>query len=290
MKLHLVDGTYELFRCFYGAPKAKALDGTETGAVRALLATLLRLLRDDSVTHVAVAFDHTIESFRNTLFPGYKTGDGIDPALWRQAPIAERAAHALGLVVWPMTEFEADDALATAAARYSALGPVDQVVIASPDKDLAQCVRGNTVVLWDRRRGRVIDEHGVIAKWGVPPASIPDYLALVGDTADGIPGLPGWGARSAAAILSRYRRLEHIPDDPAQWDIVVRGAPTLASTLREGRESAMLYRTLATLREDVTIEEGLDDLRWRGARRPALTQLCQEIGAPSFPVQVRDWR
>lgn len=279
MKVHLVDGTYELFRSFYGAPRAKSPAGVEVGATRGILATLLRLLREDGVTHVAVAFDTTIESFRNDLFAGYKTGDGVDPDLWSQAPLAERAARALGLVVWPMVEFEADDAMASAAARFAALEAVETVVLATPDKDLAQCVRGSRVVLWDRRRGLVIDEAGVIERWGVPPASIPDYLALVGDTADGIPGLRGWGARSAAAVLARYRHLEEIPDDPAFWDVAIRGAPALAASLREQRRAAMLYRTLATLREDVPLDEDLDDLRWRGADRNALTQLCDEIGA-----------
>jgi 5'-3' exonuclease len=290
VKVHLVDGTYELFRCYYGAPRASAPDGSEVGATRGLLATLLLLLREDDVTHVGVAFDHVIESFRNELFGGYKTGAGIDPDLWSQAPLAERAALALGLVVWPMVDFEADDAMAAAAARYGALEEVEQVVLATPDKDLSQCVRGGRVVLWDRRRRRVIDEAGVIEKWGVPPASIPDYLALVGDDADGIPGLRGWGARSAAAVLARYGHLEEIPDDPAAWDVKVRGAARLAGSLREEREEAVLYRTLATLCEDVPLGEELDDLRWRGADRQALTVLCEEIGAPRLVERVTCWR
>jgi len=290
VKVHLVDGTYELFRSYYGAPRASAPDGAEVGATRGLLSTLLRLLREDDVTHVGVAFDHVIESFRNDLFGGYKTGAGIDPDLWSQAPLVERAARALGLVVWPMVHFEADDAMATAAARYGALAPVEQVVLATPDKDLAQCVRGDRVVLWDRRRQRIIDEDGVIEKWGVAPASIPDYLGLVGDDADGIPGLRGWGARSSATVLARYGHLEQIPDDSAAWDVKVGGAARLAERLREEHEQAMLYRTLATLRGDVPLAEELDDLRWRGADRKDLTTLCQEIGALDVLERVTRWR
>lgn len=282
MKVHLVDGTYELFRAFYGAPRAKSPSGAEVGATRGVLATLLRLLREDDITHVAVAFDTTIESFRNGLFPGYKTGAGIDPDLWSQAPLAERAARAMGFVVWSMVQFEADDALATAAARFSEVDAVETVVVATPDKDLAQCVRGSRVVLWDRRRDVYTDEAGVIQRWGIPPASIPDYLALVGDTADGIPGLRGWGARSAAAVLARYGHLENIPDDPAAWDVALRSAPALAQILREQHQEAMLFRTLATLREDVPLDESLDDLRWRGADREILTGLCNEIGYNPF--------
>jgi 5'-3' exonuclease len=290
VKVHLVDGTYELFRSYYGAPRATAPDGAEVGATRGLVATLLRLLREDDVTHVGVAFDHVIESFRNDLFGGYKTGAGIAPDLWSQAQLAERAARALGLVVWPMVPFEADDAMAAAAARYGALDTVKQVVLATPDKDLAQCVRGDRVVLWDRRRQRIIDEDGVIEKWGVAPASIPDYLALVGDDADGIPGLRGWGARSSATVLARYGHLEQIPDDAAAWEVNVGGAARLAERLREEHELAMLYRTLATLREDVPLAEKLDDLRWRGADRRALTTLCEEIGALGLLERVTRWR
>jgi len=282
VKVHLVDGTYELSRAFYGAPRARSPSGAEVGATRGVLATLLRLLREDGVTHAAVAFDTTIESFRNDLFAGYKTGAGIDPELWSQAPLAERAARALGFVVWSMIEFEADDAMATAAARLSEMDAVETVVLATPDKDLAQCVRGSRVVLWDRRRDVYTDAAGVIQRWGIPPASIPDYLALVGDTADGIPGLRGWGARSAAAVLARYGSIENIPDDAAAWDLPLRGAPALAQILREQRQEAMLYRSLATLREDVPLDESLDDLRWRGADREALTALCNEITYTGF--------
>lgn len=290
MRVHLVDGTYELFRCFYGAPRARAPDGREVGATRGVLSTLLRLLNDSGVTHVGVAFDTVIESFRNDLFAGYKTGEGIDPDLWDQAPLAERAARALGLTVWSMVEFEADDAMATAAARFAAMPGVEQVVLATPDKDLAQCVRGDRVVLWDRRRDLYLDEGGVLAKWGVRPESIPDYLALVGDDADGIPGITGWGARSAAAVLSRYVHIESVPGSASEWEVDVRGAARLADALRTQREDALLYRQLATLREDVPIGERADDLLWRGADRESLAALCDEIGDPGLLDRVTRWR
>ncbi len=215
MKIHLVDGTYELFRHHFGAPPRKAPDGREVGATVGLLRSMVALLATPGVTHLGVAFDHVIPSFRNDLYPGYKTGEGVDPALLAQFPLAEEAISALGVVVWPMVEFEADDALGTAARRFEKLSPVEQIVICSPDKDLAQLVSGNRVVCWDRRREIVLDEAGVLAKYGVPPESIPDWLALVGDAADGYPGIPGWGAKSAAVVLSSYGHLESIPDDPA---------------------------------------------------------------------------
>ena len=282
VRVHLVDGTYELFRAFYGAPSAKAPDGSEVGATRGLLRSLASLIKQDGVTHVAVAFDHVIESFRNDLFPGYKTGEGIDPDLWEQFPLAERAAAALGMVVWPMVEFEADDALAAAAAKFA--DQVEQVVIASPDKDLTQCVRGNRVVCADRLRKTTLDEAGVVNKFGVPPASIPDWLALVGDSADGFPGLPRWGAKSASIVLARWRHLEHIPDRPSDWNVSVRGAESLAVSLREGRKDAELYRTLATLRTDVPLAQSLDDLRWRGPRQHDLDSLCTEMGDNTFLI------
>jgi 5'-3' exonuclease len=290
MNIHLVDGTYELFRQFYGAPEATAPDGREVGATRGLLRTLLALLRDPGTTHVAVAFDHVIESFRNDLFDGYKRGDGIDPALWAQFPLAERATRALGICCWPMVEFEADDALATAAARWADAPGVEQVRICSPDKDLAQCVRGRRVVLLDRRRKLIIDEAGVMEKYGVPPASIPDWLALVGDDADGIPGIPRWGRKSAATVLARYRKIDAIPEDAAAWDIGVRGAAGLAGSLRERREEALLYRRLTALRLDVPLAEGLDDICWRGALRPELEALCRELGEEQVPGRVSRWR
>ena len=290
MKVHLVDGTYELFRMFFGAPPATSPDGVEVGATLGLIRSFAALLADDAVTHVAVAFDHVIESFRNELFDGYKTGAGIDPALLGQFPLAERAAAALGLVVWPMVEFEADDAIATGAARYAEDPRVEQVVIASPDKDLCQCVRDAKVVLWDRRRQIVLDEPAVIEKHGVPPASIPDLLALVGDSADGIPGIPRWGAKGAAALLTRYGHLDRIPDDASEWDVKVRGAATLAENLRRNREAAELYRTLATLRRDAPLNEDLDALEWRGGDRPALEALAAELGEPSLVERVGRWR
>jgi 5'-3' exonuclease len=289
VKLFLLDGTFELFRAFYGAPSAKNRDGEEVGAARALLRSLLTLLRRQEVTHVACAFDHVIESFRNQLFAGYKTGAGIDPALLAQFPLAEEVARALGVVTWPMIEFEADDALATAAARF-ADAALDQVLICSPDKDLAQCVRGARVVCLDRLRDRLLDEEGVVAKFGVPPGSIPDWLALVGDSADGIPGVPRWGERSASALLRHYRALEEIPDDPAAWAVPVRGAAALAESLRAHREDALLYRRLATLRTDVPLPEDLDALRYRGARREALSSLCQRLGDDPDRLKVPSWQ
>ena len=290
MRIHLIDGTYELFRSYFGAPEAVGPRGAEVGATRGLLRSLLALLREDGVSHVACAFDHVIESFRNDLFAGYKTSEGVPPELMAQFPLAERAAHALGLVVWPMVEFEADDALATAAARFGAESEVEQVLICTPDKDMAQCVRGSRIVCFDRMRRRVLDEAAIIEKFGVSPASIPDWLALVGDDADGIPGVPRWGAKSAAAVLAHYRHLEAIPDQAAQWTVAVRGSAALAQTLGEHREEAVLYRRLATLRTDVPLAEGVDDLRWRGARRSELTELCHEIGDERLPERVARWR
>lgn len=286
MKVHLVDGTYELFRACFGAPPASGRDGSEVGAVRGLIATLCALLRDPDVTHLACAFDTVIESFRNELFAGYKTGDGLDPHLLAQFPLAERAAAALGIVVWPMIEFEADDALATAAARLAGQRDVEQVVICSPDKDLMQCVVGNQVVVFDRRRRIRYDEPAVITKFGVPPRSIPDWLALVGDAADGLPGVPHWGARSASVILARFGAIDVIPDDPRDWQVSLRGADRLAASLREHRQEALLYRTLATLRRDVPIDTDLAGLRWCGARTVDLRALCDDIGAPGLVDRV----
>ena len=290
MKIHLVDGTFELFRAHFGAPPAHDAAGRPVGAVRGLLATLLSLLREPGVTHVACAFDHVIESFRNALFEGYKTGEGIDPDLLAQFDPAERATAALGIVVWPMVEFETDDALATAAFRWRDEPGVEQVIICSPDKDLSQCVVGSRVICRDRLRRADRDEAGVVARFGVPPASIPDWLALVGDTADGIPGIPGWGEKSAGAVLARYGTLEAIPDDAASWDVAVRGRDRLAASLREGREDAALYRRLAMLRTDVPLVERLADLEWRGARRGDLEALCREIGASDLLSRVPRWR
>jgi 5'-3' exonuclease len=273
VNVHLVDGTYELFRAHFGAPRATGPGGREVGATRGLLRSLRALLREEGVTHVAVAFDHVIESFRNRIFPGYKTAAGVPEELLAQFPLAEEAARALGLVVWPMVEFEADDALATAAARFAEAPEVERVLVCSPDKDLAQCVRGARVVGFDRMRRRLFDEDAVRARFGVAPSSIPDWLALVGDDADGIPGVPRWGERSASALLGRFGRLESIPDSADGWGVAVRGAARLAESLRAHREQALLYRTLATLRTDVPLAEGLDDLRCRGPRRDALEAL-----------------
>ena len=278
MKIHLVDGTYELFRAHFGAPAATAPDGRPVGAVRGLVQTLLALLRQDDVTHVACAFDTVIESFRNDLFDGYKTGDGVPVELEEQFGPAERAAAALGIVVWPMVEFEADDALATAAARWAGEPEVNQVVICSPDKDLTQIVTGDRVVCLDRRRNVTLDEAGVRAKFGVDPESIPDYLALVGDAADGIPGVPRWGAKSSALMLARYRHIEKIPDDFDGWDVKPRGARAMAGTLREHADAVELYRLLATLRLDVPLPESLADLEWLGARRAEYEAFCVEYG------------
>jgi 5'-3' exonuclease len=278
MKVHLVDGTYELFRSWFGAPKAKSPSGQEVGATRGFLRSMVAMLRDEKVTHVACAFDQTVESFRNELFEGYKTGEGLEPELLAQFPLVERASMALGMVTWPMVELEADDALAGAAAKFRDAPGVEQVVICSPDKDLCQCVRASDVVMLDRRREIILDADGVRAKFGVSPESIPDYLALVGDDADGIPGIPRWGPKSASTVLGKLGHLENIPDDPERWGVKVRGAAALAHNLAERRSEAMLYRTLATLRTDAPIAESLEDLRWTEPDRPALEALCEELG------------
>jgi 5'-3' exonuclease len=276
MKLHLLDATYELFRAFFALPSEKGPDGHEVGAIRGLIGSTISLLREPGVTHLGAATDHVIESFRNQLFAGYKTGEGIDPDLFSQFALAEEALRALGIVVWPMIEFEADDALAAAAARLA--DQVDQVVILSPDKDLCQCVRGTHVVTLDRRRGKTYDEAAVREKFGVGPGSIVDLLALVGDTADGIPGIPGWGMKTAAAVLQVYGALEAIPDDPQRWQVKVRGADRLAAALAAQRDDALLYKRLATLRRDAPIKESLDDLRWRGIRVADYADLCRRLG------------
>jgi 5'-3' exonuclease len=273
----LIDGTYELFRSAFGAPPAAAPDGREVGAVRGVLASLCAMLRDPAVRHVAVAFDTTVESFRNELFAGYKTGEGLDPELFAQFAIVERAVRALGLVVWSMVEFEADDALAAGAARFDGAPGVARVVLGTPDKDLAQCVVGDRVVQWDRRRDLVLDEAAVRAKHGVAPASIPDLLALVGDPQDGIPGVPRFGSKSAALLLAHYGSIESIPDDAADWAVRPRGAAALADSLRQHRDAAALYKRLATLRRDVPLAESLADLRWCGPR-PELPQVLAGLG------------
>lgn len=287
MKLHVMDGTYELFRAFFGAPPRTSPDGREVGATYGIVASTLALLSEPGVTHLGAAFDTVIDSFRNDVYPGYKTGSGIDETLLAQFPLAERAMQAIGVTVWSMVEFEADDALATAAARWSA--DVDQVVVLTPDKDLAQCYGDPKVVGYDRRRQTLIDEPGVMEKFGVRPESIPDYLALVGDTADGLPGLPGWGAKSSSVILERYRHLEEIPLDPARWDVKVRGAEKLGTTLRTQMGDALLYRFLAQLRFDVPLQERLSDLEWRGVPRKAFADLCGELGFDRLEGRVHKW-
>jgi 5'-3' exonuclease len=279
VKVHLVDGTYELFRAYFGVPPAHDDSGRPVGAVRGLLATLVSLLRERDVSHVAVAFDTVIESFRNQMFDGYKTGEGIEADLLAQFELAERAIAALGIVVWSMVEFEADDGLATGAARFQDAPGVEQVVICSPDKDLSQCIVESRVICRDRRQGRDRNEEAVIERFGVPPTSIPDWLALVGDAADGIPGIPGWGAKSTATVLGHYEKIEAIPDAAAEWAVEVRGRDRLATSLAERRQDAALYRRLATLRTDVPLAESLEDLRWTGPHRDDLEALCREIGA-----------
>jgi 5'-3' exonuclease len=282
VRVHLVDGTYELFRAYYGAPTARSPSEIEVGATLGFARSLLALLAEPGVTHAAVAFDHVIESFRNDLFAGYKTSEGVPADLLAQFPLAERVTAALGVVVWPMVEFEADDAMATAACRYAEDPRIDQVVLCTPDKDMAQCVRGSRVVTFDRMRRKQYDERAVIEKFGVEPASIPDWLALVGDDADGIPGIPRWGARSAATLLARYRRIEAIPDDAASWDVQVRGAAALAASLSALRPEAGLYKQLATLRADVPLVEDLEALRWRGPCQADLEAFCRETGDPQL--------
>jgi 5'-3' exonuclease len=292
VNIHLVDATYELFRAHYSPrPPVLAPDGRDVGAVTGLIYTLLTLLRDEGATHVGCATDHVIGSFRNRLYDGYKTDAGVPAELLAQFPLAERAMEALGVAVWPMVEFEADDALATAAARWQERPGVERIWICTPDKDLAQCVRGERVVMRDRRRERTFDEAGVRERWGVAPASIPDYLALVGDSADGFPGLKGWGARSAAAVLARFEHLEVIPTAVGDWHVDVRSAPGLSVTLRAHWDEALLYRQLATLRRDVPLPQtDPEELRWRGARRGPFTALCDELGARGLAGRPHLWQ
>ena len=284
MNIHLVDGTYELFRAHYSPrPGRAAPDGKDVKATHGLAQSLIAMLNQPDVTHVGVAFDSVIRSFRNDLFDGYKTGDGVEPDLLAQFPLAEQMASALGLTVWPMEEFEADDAIAAAAVRFAQFDAVEQVLMCSPDKDLAQVVSGQRVVALDRRKGEVMDEAGVIEKFGVPPAAIPDYLALVGDSADGIPGIPRWGARTTATVLTRYGSIDDIPLDVNDWDVKVRGAPTLASGLAERMDDALLYRRLARLRLDVPLPETEpEQLRWAGVRQPDLAELCEQLRLESL--------
>jgi len=288
VKVHILDGTYELFRHFFAVPPRTGSDGREVGAVRGVVESVLQLLGERDVTHLGVATDHVIESFRNDLYAGYKTGAGIDPVLWSQFHPLEDALRALGVVVWPMVEFEADDAMA-AAAHLAALDPrVTQVLLLTPDKDLGQCVVGRRVVQFDRRARKMIDHDGVIEKFGVPPDSIPDYLALVGDAADGYPGLAGWGAKSTGAVLARYGKLEEIPLNPGQWDVPgLRGAPKLAATLVANLADALLFRTIATVRTDaIELPGGVDDLRWQGPTG-AFAEIAAWLGAPELMTRAR---
>ena len=276
MRLHLLDGTYELFRAHYGRrDTVVAPDGMDIKATVGVMDSTLALLREPGVTHLAASFDTVIESFRNGMFPGYKTSEGMDPDLLAQFPLAERGLEALGVVVWRNIVHEADDAIGTAAVRW--VGDTEQVVICTPDKDMAQVVLGDRIVLYNRREQKILDENAVTEKYGVGPESIPDYLALVGDSADGIPGVPGWGARSTAAVLSRYGRIEMIPLDGG-WDVTVRGVDRLVASLADNLEAAYLYRDLATLRLDVPIEEELADLEWKGVNRPLLEEFCDDLG------------
>jgi len=285
--VYLIDGTYELFRHYYALPSAHDADGREVGAVRGVIGSVLSMIQQGA-THMGVATDHVIESFRNDLWPAYKTGAGIDPDLWSQFPLLEEALQAMGVVVWPMVEFEADDALASAAAAAARDTRVEKVYICTPDKDLAQCVVGMRVVQMDRRKRTVRDEAGVREKFGVPPTSIPDYLALVGDSADGFPGLPGWGAKSSAVVLAKFGRIEAIPADWREWQVNVTGASTLAATLERDREQAFLFRTLATLRNDVEVFDRVDELKWNGPK-PEFESLGKKINAAQTgPREGRD--
>lgn len=273
----MVDGTYELFRHYYALPSAKDKDGREVAAVRGVLASVLGMIKEGA-TYCAVATDHVIESFRNGLWPGYKTSAGVEPELLAQFQLLEDVLSAAGIMVWPMVEFEADDALAAAALFAARDSRVECVIICTPDKDLAQCVQGTRIVQLNRRTRVVLDEPGVVGKFGVPPASIPDYLALVGDSADGYPGLPGWGAKSSAAVLARFGHLEAIPADSREWGVKVANSNTLADTLCRERDRAHLFRTLATLRTDIPLFDNVEQLRWNGPT-PAFEPLAQRLDA-----------
>jgi 5'-3' exonuclease len=280
--VYLVDGTYELFRHFYALPPAKDDHGQEVAAVRGVLASILGMI-NGGATHIGVATDHVIESFRNDLWPGYKTGVGIDPDLLTQFPLLEEMVTALGVVLWPMVEFEADDALASAAARAAEDARVERVIICTPDKDLAQSVRGTRVVQLIRRTRTILDESAIVAKYGVPPASIPDFLALVGDSSDGYPGLRGWGAKSAAAVLARYGHLESIPEDWRTWGVNAASPAALSLTLARDRDRAFLFRDLATLRTNLPVFTSVDELRWRGPT-PAFSPLATRLDAAKEEV------
>ena len=280
MDVYLIDGTYELFRYFYAVPAASDVNGEEVGAVRGVLGSVLSMI-ERGATHLGVATDHVVESFRNDLYPGYKTSEGVDPQLLSQFPILEDALAAMGVVVWPMVYFEADDAMASAAYKAAQDERVKQVFICTPDKDLSQCVVGTRVVQLDRRREILRDEAGVVAKFGVKPPSIPDYLAVVGDSADGFPGLPGWGARAAALTLSQYPHLEDIPKEWQEWNLSIRKARPLSESLFKAWDDALLFRTLATLRLDVPVFENVGDLRWQGPRAN-FEEFCVRLRSPDL--------
>jgi 5'-3' exonuclease len=287
LDVYLVDGTYELFRHYYALPSARDQSGCEVAAVRGVLASVLGMIRGGA-THIAVATDHVIESFRNGLWPSYKTGEGIDPDLLAQFPLLEDVLSTAGIVVWPMVEFEADDALAAAAMAAARDPRVERVIICTPDKDLAQCVRGTRIVQLNRRTRVTRDEAGVVQRFGVLPASIPDYLALVGDAADGYPGLPGWGAKSTAAVLSKFRHLEFIPTDVREWQVNATNASALAHTLSRERDHALLFRTLATLRTDIALFDDVDQLRWNGPT-PGLDEVAARLDARNQATCMASW-
>lgn len=292
MKLHLVDATFELFRAFYSRPPRQAPDGRPVNAVQGLVDSMLSLLRESDLTHIGAATDYVIESWRNDLYPGYKSSAGIDPDLLAQFRDAERALEALGMPVWAMVEDEADDAIAAAVARFGGNDRIEQIIICSVDKDLGQLVDGNRIVLRDRIRRVTYDEDGITAKFGIGPESIPDYLALVGDSSDGFPGLPGWGSKSAATVLARWKHLEAIPASALDWEVPVRNASRLAATLEQQRADAVLYRRLAILNRDARIEDvtlTLDDLEWHGVPRARFMALCDELGFDTVRERVHRW-
>jgi 5'-3' exonuclease len=289
MKIHLIDGTYELFRAHFGAPPKKSLSGQEVGATLGLIRSLLMLLQTEGVTHVAVAFDHVIESFRNKMYAGYKTSEGVDPIILNQFEIAEKAVAALGVPVWSMVKFEADDAIATAVTKFKKEKSVEQVIICSVDKDLTQMVEGKKVICWDRRREILLDEKGVVEKFGVKPESIPDYLALVGDSADGYPGIKGWGEKSTSSILAKYKHIESIPKDPKKIPLSLRRSTTLLENLKANYQDALLFRELSTLRQDVPLKESLKDLEWKGATEK-FKRVCVELREGRIVERVKKWR
>jgi 5'-3' exonuclease len=289
MKLHLVDGTYELFRAHFGAPPKKSTSGQEVGATLGLVRSMMLLLSDPEVTHIAVAFDHVIESFRNKMYAGYKSSAGVDPVILNQFPLAEKMVSALGLVVWPMVKFEADDAIATAVAKFKKVKSVEQIVICSVDKDLTQMVDGDRVVCWDRRREILLNENGVTEKFGVPPESIPDFLALVGDSADGYPGIQSWGEKSTATVLAKYKHIEMIPNNPAKLGLGLGRATTLLANLNNNYSDALLFKELSTLRTDVPLKESLANLKWQGTH-PRLKKLCAQLGEERIVERVRKWQ